>query len=134
MATATTHTQTQKDAPWMPRVVVFDFDGTLVDSLGVWDAIGLDWIARHGLAPWPTMQEEMAVATLPDAARLAHEHYNLGSVRATPTAPVPHFPLLFLCVHFFSSLFGDRRRVQRTSRPSGARRWRRGSRTPRACR
>lgn len=79
MSDGTCATEGTQDA-WMPRVVVFDFDGTLVDSLGVWDELGLDWIARHHLAPWPTMQEEMAVATLSDAAQLAHTHYNLGSV------------------------------------------------------
>ena len=65
------------------QAVVFDFDGTLVDSLGVWDEIGVDWVRRNGLDDWPTMQSEMAVLTLRAAAQLAVDHYGLKNVCAS---------------------------------------------------
>ena len=86
----------EKLHPKMPRVIVFDFDGTLVDSMRVWDDIGQDWVHKKGLPEWPTMQDEMAVATIQDAAKLTISHYKLESV-----CPYPSTQAFMECVFFF---------------------------------
>lgn len=32
----------------MPKAAIFDLDGTLLDSMGVWDQIDMDFLARRG--------------------------------------------------------------------------------------
>jgi len=57
--------------------VVFDLDGTLVDSLGLWDGVEQEWVARRKLQPWPDMHRTFGILGFFDCARLAIEHWSL---------------------------------------------------------
>ena len=61
---------------------IFDMDGTLIDSLCVWDmsweAMGKKFLGVDGFRP--SKEDDKAVRTmlLSDAMDLIHEHYNMG--------------------------------------------------------
>ena len=38
------------------KAVLFDLDGTLVDSMWMWGAIDVEYLGRHGLTVYPGLQ------------------------------------------------------------------------------
>ena len=40
--------------------VVFDVDGTLLDSMPIWENVAADYLRTRGLTPHPTLNEELA--------------------------------------------------------------------------
>lgn len=56
---------------------LFDLDGTLVDSNGIWFQIDLDFLAQRGLAPDPEYTDFVAHATYQDAAVYTQRRYHL---------------------------------------------------------
>lgn len=64
------------------KAAIFDMDGTLVDSLGLWDVFweqfGSEY--RNDKTFRPSAADDKAVRTIPlkDAMDLIHEHYQLG--------------------------------------------------------
>jgi len=64
------------------KAAIFDMDGTLVDSLMLWDLlwIGLGEKYRHDPAFRPSEEDDKAVRTmtLPAAMELLHRHYQMG--------------------------------------------------------
>lgn len=65
------------------KIAVFDMDGTLVDSLMMWDVLwkefGIRYLNNSHFVP--TTQDDKAVRTLTlkDAMTLIHERYNIGN-------------------------------------------------------
>ena len=57
--------------------VIFDLDGTLLDSLGAWDNAGVNYLLSRGLEPYENMTEELVQLSLLDGARLIKKRYNL---------------------------------------------------------
>lgn len=56
---------------------LFDLDGTLLDSVGVWHQIDLDFLSRRGI-PWTPEYDEGVVYTIfPLAAQFTKEYGNL---------------------------------------------------------
>lgn len=56
---------------------LFDLDGTLIDSTGVWRQIDLDYLARHNI-PWtPEYDAGVAHTIFPLAAQFTKEYANL---------------------------------------------------------
>lgn len=56
---------------------LFDMDGTLIDSNGVWLQIDLDFLNKRGLSHSNEYSQRMAHSIFPVAARLTKEYYNL---------------------------------------------------------
>lgn len=56
---------------------IFDFDGTLVDSNGVWEAVDLAFLGRHGLEPTREYGETVGQSIFPLAAQYTKDYYRL---------------------------------------------------------
>ena len=61
-------TQTVAARPTRFTAAVFDFDGTLFDSMHVWDDAGDIFLREHGVEPTPNLFEEFRRMTLEQAA------------------------------------------------------------------
>ena len=61
---------------------IFDMDGTLVDSLFLWDVIwesfGRRFLHKEGFRPTPEDDKAARTLTLKDALVLMHENYGLA--------------------------------------------------------
>ena len=59
------------------KYAIFDVDGTLLDSMGVWDAIDRDFLHEHGLAVPPGLDQVMKTLTLRQSAEYFRETFHL---------------------------------------------------------
>lgn len=59
-------------------IKIFDFDGTLADSNGVWVEVDIAFLARRGKKPTAEYTEFVAHAIYPTAARFTREYYGLA--------------------------------------------------------
>ena len=57
---------------------IFDMDGTLVDSMYVWDNLMEDFLKRHGYETPPALQREVASMSLKQSSALVSEMFDLG--------------------------------------------------------
>lgn len=64
------------------KTAIFDMDGTLVDSLMLWDILwttfGEKYLSNKGFLPREEDDKKVRTLTLKEAMVLIHEHYNLG--------------------------------------------------------
>lgn len=51
------------------EAAIFDLDGTLADSMQVWDTVCRDWLLDLGIAPPEDLERTIAIMTLEQAAR-----------------------------------------------------------------
>lgn len=56
---------------------IFDLDGTLLDSMPVWDDIGEKYLRSLGLTPARDLQGDIKVLSLAESARLLRREYQL---------------------------------------------------------
>ena len=56
---------------------LFDFDGTLVDSNGVWERVDNTFLERRGLAPTRAYSETVGHSIFPIAAQFTKDYYHL---------------------------------------------------------
>lgn len=56
---------------------IFDMDGTLTDSMGIWDEIPFQILAMYGRAPHPGLREQVLPLTRAETARLMIPEYDL---------------------------------------------------------
>ena len=61
----------------MLKGAIFDFDGTLVDSMFIWDTIGEDYLRTLGKEPYENLKETFMTLTLEEAAEYYREHYSV---------------------------------------------------------
>lgn len=54
---------------------IFDLDGTLVDSMHVWDRLCREWLAGKGVSPDPGLEAAIAQMTLTQAAAYVTRRY-----------------------------------------------------------
>ena len=57
--------------------VVFDLDGTLVDSMWYWDKLGEEYLAAHGKKPLPDFREKYYVYSTDETAKMIVGDYGL---------------------------------------------------------
>lgn len=57
--------------------VIFDLDGTILDSMSMWQALDKGFLERHGYTYNPKISEMMLSKSLEDAAALIQEEYNM---------------------------------------------------------
>jgi HAD superfamily hydrolase (TIGR01509 family) len=73
-------TQTQPFEPLWPcpfKAAIFDFDGTLADSLGIWRKVDDLFFERRGLSYRPDYAEKLSALGFEDGARFTIETYGL---------------------------------------------------------
>ena len=61
----------------MIKGAIFDFDGTLVDSMFIWDTFGEDYLRTLGKEPKENLTEIFKTFTLEQAAEYYREHYGV---------------------------------------------------------
>lgn len=57
---------------------IFDFDGTLFDSMGIWATISSDYLRSCGVEPEPDVDEKYKKMTLSEAADYFRKSYGLN--------------------------------------------------------
>ncbi|HPE95483.1 MAG TPA: HAD family phosphatase [Bacillota bacterium] len=57
---------------------IFDLDGTLLDSMYVWDNAGELFLRKHGMEPAEDLAEAFRTLSLPEAAEYLCVHYKLS--------------------------------------------------------
>ena len=62
----------------MIKGAIFDFDGTLVDSMFIWDTFGADYLRTLGKEPRENLTETFKTFTLEQAAEYYREHYGVA--------------------------------------------------------
>ena len=62
----------------MLKGAIFDFDGTLVDSMFIWETFGEDYLRSLGKDPKENLRETFAAFTLEQAAEYYKKHYDVN--------------------------------------------------------
>lgn len=57
--------------------LIFDLDGTLLDSMAIWNGIGEKYLKTLGLTPANDLQEKIKILSLLQSAKLLREDYQL---------------------------------------------------------
>ena len=57
---------------------IFDMDGTLLDSMFIWDDLGVGLLRRKGIQTAPDLPEKLKVMTLRQGAAYCKEEYHLS--------------------------------------------------------
>lgn len=60
------------------KAVIFDVDGTLLDSMGVWDDIGGKYLRKLGIEPEPELKDILFKMSIEEGTAYVDEHYHLG--------------------------------------------------------
>ena len=72
--------------------VIFDLDGTLLNSLGAWEHSGSNFVRSRGFEPPAELDDELVALSLLDGARLIKERYGLAEspeeILAQTLAPI----------------------------------------------
>ncbi len=61
----------------MIKGAIFDFDGTLVDSMFIWDTLGEDYLRSLGKEPKENLKETFKTFTLEQSAEYYRKHYGV---------------------------------------------------------
>ena len=59
------------------RGAIFDMDGTLTDSMYIWDIAGETYLKNCGKTPTPDLRERLRPLSLTQAAELFRQEYGL---------------------------------------------------------
>ena len=61
----------------MIRGVIFDIDGTLLDSMPIWEDLSSRCLRRHGIEPEPGLSRAMFTMTMREGVRYIKERYHM---------------------------------------------------------
>ncbi|MBQ3489674.1 MAG: HAD family phosphatase [Clostridia bacterium] len=61
----------------MIKGAIFDLDGTLLDSMSIWDTIGEDYLRSLGIEPRENLAEVFKTFTLEESAEYYRTHYGV---------------------------------------------------------
>ena len=59
------------------KCAIFDFDGTLFDSMFIWDSVGEIYLRSLGKEPKPSMREDVRALSLYQSACYFQKEYDL---------------------------------------------------------
>jgi HAD superfamily hydrolase (TIGR01509 family) len=57
---------------------IFDLDGTLIDSMRVWDHLCRDWLVAQGKQPEADLEQDLEPMTLTQSSKYVIHHYGLN--------------------------------------------------------
>ena len=57
------------------KAAIFDFDGTLVNSMGMWQNIAVEWAKKNGVAVTPELTNSFKYATLEQTLAYLRDNY-----------------------------------------------------------
>ncbi|HHX60152.1 MAG TPA: HAD family phosphatase [Epulopiscium sp.] len=57
--------------------VIFDFDGTLLDSMFIWDTMAEDYLLKRGITPEKGLNEKFEIMSLVQGANYYRDHYGI---------------------------------------------------------
>ena len=60
------------------RQAIFDLDGTLLDSLPLWEHLGEDYLRSKGIEPPPNLFFEILTRTIPETSEMFHARWKIG--------------------------------------------------------
>lgn len=63
------------------KAAIFDLDGTLIDSMGIWDGLCTGWLRGKGITPPPALDEQLKTLTLTQAAEYCKDHFGFAAPR-----------------------------------------------------
>lgn len=58
-------------------MILFDLDGTLIDSNGIWEDIDLEFLSRNGLTPTEEYAYTVGQSNFPGAAEFTRQYFHL---------------------------------------------------------
>ena len=61
----------------MKKAIIFDLDGTLLDSTAAWEGLGERYLAGRGITPEPGLDEKLRCMALPDGSAYLKSAYSL---------------------------------------------------------
>ena len=61
----------------MKNFLIFDMDGVLLDTMPLWEHLGVDYLTAHGIQPTPGLRERLLTMTLPQAADLFRSDFGM---------------------------------------------------------
>ncbi|MFV0517918.1 MAG: HAD family hydrolase [Aminipila sp.] len=56
---------------------IFDLDGTLLDSMAIWETIAVDYLRLRGIEPTENLNETFKAMSLQQSAQYYQRHYNI---------------------------------------------------------
>ena len=56
---------------------IFDVDGTLLDSMFIWDTLGIDYLISLGKTPEPGLQERLRPMSMDQVIKLFLDEYGV---------------------------------------------------------
>ena len=66
----------------MTKGAIFDLDGVLLDSMGIWNDLGARYLCSRGLMPEPGLNEILFSMSMEQGAEYLHTHYPLAQSAA----------------------------------------------------
>lgn len=60
------------------RAILFDIDGTLIDSMPIWDELGARYLRAQGIEPEPELGKILFPMTIDEGVTYLKKHYHLG--------------------------------------------------------
>ncbi len=61
----------------MKKNLIFDMDGVLLDTMPLWEHLGVDYLVDHDIQPSPDLRERLLTMTMPQAAELFRNEYGM---------------------------------------------------------
>ena len=103
----------------MTKGAIFDLDGVLLDSMGIWNDLGARYLRSRGLMPEPGLNEILFSMSMEQGAEYLHTHYPLAQSAAEIEAGIETMLRDFYYNAVRKAPQGRRRRAGGKGHPDG---------------